>query len=389
MIDFCLIYKHTKKQFVDLTLIEKLGLAYMIIPYIHSVKNRTGLIFSIITGRSKYKIKLKDKIEISFKDYQFGSMLNLLGILSFSTDYKKISGNLLEFSLDTQNKFSIHIESLTNEDQNLLELIFGASRFSADFVTKKDIDFKNYRDKTIKIFKENNKTIVETSEGIKFFLDSIHPGNTIVECFIQKTHLINSLENWEDKIVVDGGAEMGDTPLYYANLGAKVFAIEPIKEHYEAMLRNISLNPSLVDRIIPINAAIGKNEELTFYQDDRGIVGDTSFLVNTHGENTKTRKVRGYSMSTLFHEFNIEHIDLLKLDCKGCEYFISEKDLEKIDRIKIEFNANNSPLKLESLLNKLKTAGFEYMLYKTNPRKRTSNRTDSHVFGKKNLIKES
>jgi len=68
---------------------------------------------------------------------------------------------------------------------------------------------------------------------------------------------------------------------------------------------------------------------------------------------------------------------------------ITQLDLEKIDRIKIEFNANNSPLKLESLLNKLKTAGFEYMLYKTNPRKRTSNRTDSHVFGKKNLIKES
>ncbi len=372
-----------------MTLIEKLGLVYLIIPYIHSVKNRIGLVFSIIIGNSNYKIKLKDEIEISFRDFQFDTMLNLLGILSFSTDYKKISGNLLEFSLDTQNKFSIHIENLTYEDQNLLELIFGASRFSADFVTKKDIDFKNYRDKTIKIFKEDNRTIVETSEGIKFFLDSIHPGNTIVECFIQRTHLINSLDDWENKIVVDGGAEMGDTPLYYANLGAKVFAIEPIKEHFEAMLSNISLNPNLADKIVPINGAIGKDEELTFYQDDRGVVGDTSFLVNTHGKNTKTATARGYSIQRLFDEFNIKHVDLLKLDCKGCEYFISEKDLEKIDRVKIEFNEKNSPLKLESLLNKLKTAGFQYMIYKTNPRKRTSNRTDSHVFGKKILIKKT
>ena len=290
---------------------------------------------------------------------------------------------MLEFSLDTQNKFFIHLEKLTYEDENLIELIFDAAKFSADFVTKKDIDFKNYRDKTIKIFKENNKTIVETSEGIKFYLDSIHPGNTIVECFIQKTHLTNSLEDWKNKVVVDGGAEMGDTPLYYANLGAKVFAIEPIKEHFEAMLKNINLNPDLKNRIIPINGAIGKDEDLTFYQDNKGVVGGTSFLINTHGKNTKTTTARGFSIQTLLKEYNIEHIDLLKLDCKGCEYFITEKDLEKIDSVKIEFNSMYTPLKLENLLDKLKRTGFQCMIYKTNPRKRTSNRSDSHIFGKK------
>ena len=88
----------------------------------------------------------------------------------------------------------------------------------------------------------------------------------------------------------------------------------------------------------------------------------------------------------MFSEYDINHVDLLKLDCKGCEFFITEMVLEKTDKIKIEFNANNSPLKLEDLLKKLKNSDFEYMLYKTNPMKRTSNRCDSHIFAKKHNI---
>ena len=362
---------------------ERLSLVYILLPYIFVVKNRLGLIYSILTGHSNYKLKLKDGININFKDYQFSTMLSFLGVLTFSTSYNKISGNLLEFSLDMQNKFTIPLKNLTYEDENLLELLFGGARHGADFVTSNSIDFKNYRDKTIKIIQEDNKKIVETSEGIKFYLDSTHPGNTIVECFVQKTHLINSQDDWENKVVVDVGAEMGDTPLYYANLGAKVFAIEPIKEYFDAMIRNMRLNPKISHRIIPINAAIGKDEELTFFQDKRGVVGDVSFMYNAHGKNVKSITVKGYSLESLFNEYNIEHVDLLKMDCKGCEFFITEKELEKIDRVKIEFNAKSSPLKLEDLLNKLKKTGFEYTIYKTNPLKRTSNKCDSHVFGKK------
>ena len=362
---------------------ENLGLVYLILPYIFVSKNRIGLILSILTGRSNYTVKLNDGIKINFKDYKFTTMQSLLGILTFSTSYKKTSQNMLEFSLDTQNKFSVPLENLSYEDENLLELLFGAIKHSANFVTKKNIDFKDYRDKTIKIFQEKNKKIVETSEGIKFYLDSTHPGNTIVECFVQRIHLINSKYDWKNKIVVDVGAEMGDTPLYFANLGAKVYAIEPIKEHFDAMIRNLSLNPKISERIIPINAALGKDGDLKFFQDSRGVTGDTSFMVNHHGKNTKSTIIKGYSFNSLFNKYNIEHVDLLKLDCKGCEYFLTDEILEKTDKIKIEFNAKSSPLKLDILLKKLKNAGFEYMLYKTNPLKRTSNVCDSHIFANK------
>lgn len=49
---------------------EKLSLVYQITPYIFVAKNRVGLIFSILTGQTTHKIKLKDGIKISFKDYR-------------------------------------------------------------------------------------------------------------------------------------------------------------------------------------------------------------------------------------------------------------------------------------------------------------------------------
>ena len=56
---------------------------------------------------------------------------------------------------------------------------------------------------------------------------------------IREIHSINPKINWNDKIVVDVGAECGDTPLYFANMGAKVFAFEPLKKHFEFFLKEL------------------------------------------------------------------------------------------------------------------------------------------------------
>ena len=98
--------------------------------------------------------------------------------------------------------------------------MYYGNKYGANFITN-DIFKNSIREQTFKISSSNNRKIITTSNGINFFLDSIHPGNTIFETFIKKIHLINSKINWNDKIVVDVGAECGDTPLYFASMGAK------------------------------------------------------------------------------------------------------------------------------------------------------------------------
>jgi len=53
-------------------------------------------------------------------------------------------------------------------------------------------------------------------------------------------------------IVVDVGAYIGETALLFISLGAKrVYALEPVKRHYQNLTKNIVRN-NLKDKIIPI-----------------------------------------------------------------------------------------------------------------------------------------
>jgi tRNA A58 N-methylase Trm61 len=64
----------------------------------------------------------------------------------------------------------------------------------------------------------------------------------------------------KDKVVLDIGAYVGDSAIYFIRKGAKkVYAYEAVKDFYEIMLKNIELN-NLQDKIIPTNKGIDCNK---------------------------------------------------------------------------------------------------------------------------------
>jgi len=80
----------------------------------------------------------------------------------------------------------------------------------------------------------------------------------IIETWLYDIHYLGfNLNNW---FILDIGAFVGDTALYYAKRGAFVVAIEPLLSNYEIMVKNLELNPELKSRIIPINAAIANED---------------------------------------------------------------------------------------------------------------------------------
>jgi len=368
-----------------LTLFQNLGIIYYIIPFIQIIDNKIGLLFSILIGSKKYKVKIKGHT-ITFSTSQFMVMMDFIGVLRYCTSFNITSDRKIHLTLDLKNTFSVSLDNMSIEDENLIKTLFVGSRYGANFETQ-NIDFKQFRDKTLVIIEKNGKKIIETSKGIKFYIDSIHPGNTIGEAFVQDIHTIRNEDDYTDKIVVDVGAECGDTSLYYASRGAKVFAFEPMKSHFDAMIRNLSLNPELAKRITPINAAIGKDGMLKFYHSDRSdIAGVSSFEYNAHGDDVVVfDDVQGYSLSSAIKKFDIPHVDILKTDCKGCEFYLKKEDLEKVDQVKIEYESfEYTKHSLTELTKVLDESGFEYMLYRINPtRDRFSNLLSGHLFGRK------
>jgi len=365
-----------------LTFKENLGLVYFVLPFISVVENKVSLVCSILFGKSEYKIKIKNTI-IEIPRTKFNSLRALLACLTYAISYSLDSSGNLEISFDENSKFRIMLKKLSFEDANLLELLYFGNRYCANFLN--EVTLPDIRKQTYTITSENDKKIIITSNGIKFFIDSIHPGNTIIETFVREIHSINPKIDWNNKIVVDVGAECGDTPLYFASMGAKVFAFEPLKKHFEFFKKNMSLNPALSRKIIPINAAIGKDEQLKFYvsdDDESGSFG-ASFISNNQDKNFKYELVDGYKLETARKKFGIDHIDLLKMDCKECEFYLTDDDLKDVDRIKLEYTIQNEKFKLDNLLDLLKRNGFRCSIFRNQDNNRLSNRVAGNIYATK------
>ena len=200
-----------------------------------------------------------------------------------------------------------------------------------------DFEFSiNYKEKTLKL------------GDIGFFLGSIEP-IILLETFVSKIHEV--VKAREGMSVIDAGACFGDTALYFAMKGCKIFAAEPNPTNYKAMLKNISLNPKLRSLIKTYRYAIGIDGRMDI-RVNKGIDGTSS--IYGIGSSIKTSS---YSLGTFMDKCKLKKADILKMDCKGAEDYLLPVELERIGYCaKIEYEAiKYNP---EILINKLKKAGF-------------------------------
>jgi FkbM family methyltransferase len=208
-----------------------------------------------------------------------------------------------------------------------------------------------------------NEMIVTTYKGINFFLEDIDPW-TITETFLLNIHE----SEVRGKTVIDIGAQAGDTALYFASKGAeKVYAVEPIQTNFSALIRNLQLNPALSGKIIPIKAALGPSGKLLlkYFLSPSGLSGTASGFSN---EGEVTEEVESYTLGDLLKKQGIPSVDVLKMDCKGCEWLLTKEDIEKVnEQIKIEWSFGNRE-KVSSLLQLLHAAGFNTRIFMHNPR---------------------
>jgi FkbM family methyltransferase len=205
----------------------------------------------------------------------------------------------------------------------------------------------------------HNKILI-LPNGLRFYLYSVDP-LIFLETFIHDIHFVGF--DLKDKIIVDIGAFVGDTALYYANFGAIVYAYEPHPVNFYWLKKNIELNPHLKDRIKIFNEAVGKDEEIEI-----SIGGNINGGFSIYGQaKGKTLKVKSVSLRKILEENNLNNPYLLKADCKGCEYYIIEDDaISKFEKVKNEYTGFNRP-KVNYIINKLKSKGFsKFRIYKHN-----------------------
>jgi FkbM family methyltransferase len=155
--------------------------------------------------------------------------------------------------------------------------------------------------------------------------------------------------NVKDRTVVDVGAYVGDSAIYFALRGArKIIAVEPHQEAFKEMLENVKLN-KFANIIIPVNAGLASKPGNICVEEDNIIY--TAYRYHKHGECSNT--VPAITLDELINKYNIDRDAVLKMDCEGCEYDVILNDYEHIKHFKeIIFEYHGDVSKLLKVLTR-------------------------------------
>ena len=202
------------------------------------------------------------------------------------------------------------------------------------------------KNKIIK-FKFSNKTI-------KFYYDSQRQLNNALGMI--KDQFIEEQYRWLDvkgKHVIDIGANVGDSAIYFALKGAKhVYSFEPYPYSYGIAIQNIKLN-RLQNKITLLNEGCGgKKGKIKINAEYKNLVG--ADLKNFK----KGTNINITTLSEILKRFEITEKAVLKIDCEGCEYAVlletQNSNLRRFKQILIEYHYGYLNIK-----RKLNNSGFK------------------------------
>ena len=181
--------------------------------------------------------------------------------------------------------------------------------------------------------------------GVKFR----HMHGTILEVFDYGEY---ELLNIRDR-VVDVGAYIGDSAIYFALRGAKrVIAVEPHPNAYAEMLENIRLN-NLENIITPINAGLASKPGKICTKK----VGVYATYNIYHKPGDCPNAVPAMTLNEIISRFVINPDNAaLKMDCEGCEFDVILNDYEHVKLFKeliFEYHSYTVNKPVDELLNVL------------------------------------
>jgi len=287
-------------------------------------------------------IQFDEENNISSKDRIFGKYHSLKNKISWFLTYRKtfknyllVTSNVLKgkFPVDSILKDGSHIVLKNIDEVALFGLLYADKKIEYDPIE----DVATFS--TITVQNDHKLQLCGISRGVDAFLTFRNNG-TYDPLPIK------------DKVVLDVGANIGDTPIYFAVNGSKkVIGVEPFPQNYEMAKKNTEIN-GLSDKItILLAGCSSKRGHLTIdptYKSD---------IRSNLKEFEKGIQVPLLTLQDLVEEYSLSNA-ILKMDCEGCEYesiLSSERDiLRKFSHIQIEYHNGYRNLK-----EKLEKSGFQ------------------------------
>lgn len=163
---------------------------------------------------------------------------------------------------------------------------------------------------------------------------------TFDQVFIQQEYDFDTVRT--PKVIVDAGANIGLASIYFANKypDAKIIALEPEQSNFKLLEVNVSVYPN----IIPVHAALwNKSEKINLVDPGLGKWGFMTEVKNTSDGllGNTCHEVEAMTVDKIMQTFNLEKIDILKMDIEGAEKEVfsdSSLWIEKVDSLIVELH---------------------------------------------------
>jgi FkbM family methyltransferase len=159
----------------------------------------------------------------------------------------------------------------------------------------------------------------------------------LVEVFVHKAYEQLIQRFGRVGVVVDIGANIGAFTLAVSSTAGRVVAVEPDPGTFSILTKNIEAN-QLSNSVDAINVAVGGVSRRAAFLSDRNnsVLCALESAVAACDSKTATRvEVEVLTLGALFDRCDVQHCDLLKIDCEGSEYeLLVKSNREAFERVR-------------------------------------------------------
>jgi len=306
----------------------------------------TALLSLYIAKRREAKVRLKHIGDVTLQREDFGALARLAYNVSkcwpeLPENLARTAGSLLSQGLLSPHEFIPWLKSV-------LQLTYLCNKLQS----------------------QGRKAMLSVSpERISLEIDDTYIAfnplcitTTLGDTFVREDYGVpEALSGLRGRDVIDLGANVGDTALYFVLNGArKVIAVEPLPNVARCAEENVRLS-NVADRVKVVNAALG-NEPMSV-PCNQAVYSSGNFSTL---KGSGPCKVPGVSLGDLLKM--VDNPYLLKMDCEGCEAQVilgpERERLRAFEHIIFEAHPHITGVSNEELLVSLKELGFECRLHK-------------------------
>lgn len=178
------------------------------------------------------------------------------------------------------------------------------------------------------------------------------------------------------KVIIDAGANIGLASIYFSNKypDAKIISIEAEKSNFDLLEQNVNR----YSNITPVFAALwGEDKEINLIDPGSGKWGFRTQAKNLadHDDSNVCHHIQGITISTLMKQYNLNHVDILKVDIEGAEREVfknADAWIDKVDVCIVELHDRFKPGCRESFYQATRDFENEWKqgenIYKTRKR---------------------